>query len=148
MKTKLCGGVRREREREKNPSTGSGGTSLVGCPVCKSLKIKRGECGKLETRTSEQRGEEDREGVLNWRGLAVRREWRGIIMRAVGQGRGHKDSPGVAGSVGRQGTASSKERTEIRVEPFDRLRVDILRRMSKALAIHRESIAKVNYIEK
>jgi hypothetical protein len=55
MKTKLRGGVRREREREKNPSTGSGGTSLVGCPVRKSLKTRRGECEKLGTRASEQR---------------------------------------------------------------------------------------------
>ncbi len=66
----------------------------------------------------------------------------------VFQGRGHKDSCGVVRSVGRQGTASSKERTEIREEPFDRLRVDILRRMSKALASHGESIAKVNSIDK
>jgi hypothetical protein len=102
----------------------------------------------LETRASEQRGEEDREGVLNWQGLAVRREWGGIVMRAVVQGRGHKDSPGVAGSVGRQGTASSIETAEISEEPFDRLRVDIPRRMSKALASYGESIAKVNYIEK
>ena len=72
------------------------------------------------TRASEQRGEEDRGGVLNGQSLAVRRECRGIVMRAVVQGRGHKDSSGVVRSVGRVG----------------------------ALASHGESLAKVNSIDK
>jgi hypothetical protein len=42
--------------------------------VRKSLKTRRDECEELVTRASEQREEEDREGVLNWQGLAVGRE--------------------------------------------------------------------------
>ena len=72
------------------------------------------------TRASEQREGEDRGGVLNWQGLAVRREWRGIAMRAVVWGRGHKYSFGVAGCGGRVG----------------------------ALASHGENVAKVNSIDK
>jgi hypothetical protein len=71
--------------------------------VRKSLKTRRDECEKLVTRASEQRGEQDREGVLNWQSLAVRREWRGIVMYAVVPGRGYKDSYGVVRSGGRAG---------------------------------------------
>jgi hypothetical protein len=72
------------------------------------------------TRASERREEKDREGVLNGQGLAVRREWRGIVMRAVAQVRGREDLCGVVRSVGRVG----------------------------ALASHGESLAKVNGIDK
>ena len=58
--------------------------------------------------------------ALNGQGLVVRREWRGIIMRAVIQGRGCKESLGVAECGGRVG----------------------------ALASHGESIAKANSIDK
>jgi hypothetical protein len=88
--------------------------------VRKSLKTRRDECEELVTRASEQRREEDRGDVLNWQGLAVRRECRGIVMRAVVRGRGHKDSCGVVRSGGRVG----------------------------ALASHGESVAKVNSIDK
>jgi hypothetical protein len=88
--------------------------------VCKSLKTRKGKCEELVTRANEQRGEEDRGGVLNWQGLAVRGECRGIVMRAVVRGRGHKDSCGVVRSGGRVG----------------------------ALASHGESVAKVNSIDK
>ena len=62
----------------------------------------------------------------------------------------------IVGIGGREGMASPKEREEIREEPFGfaqgrpfgRFRVDILRWMSKALASHGESIAKVNGIDK
>jgi hypothetical protein len=50
--------------------------------------------------------------------------------------------------IGGEGMASPKERRGIREGPFDGLRVDILRGMSKALASHGESIAKVNSIDK
>jgi len=50
--------------------------------------------------------------------------------------------------IGGEGTASPKEREEVREEPFDRLRADVLGGMSKALANHGESIAKVNGIDK
>ena len=88
--------------------------------VRKSVKTRRDECEKLVTRASEQRGEEDRGEVLNWQGLAVCGECRGIVMRAVVRGRGHKDSCGVVGSGGRGG----------------------------ALASHGGSIAKINSIDK
>jgi hypothetical protein len=65
--------------------------------VCKSLKTRKDECEKLVTRAREQREEEDRGGVLNGQGLAIRRESRGIVMRAVAQGKGHKESFGVVG---------------------------------------------------
>ena len=42
--------------------------------VRKSLKTRGDECEKLVTRASGQREEEDRGGVLNGQGLAVRRE--------------------------------------------------------------------------
>jgi hypothetical protein len=42
--------------------------------VRKSLKTRRDEWESLVIRASEQRGEEDREEVLNWQSLAVRRE--------------------------------------------------------------------------
>jgi hypothetical protein len=88
--------------------------------VRKSLKTRKGECEELVTRANEQRGEEDRGGVLNWQGLAVRGECRGIVMRAVVRCRGHKDLCGVVGSGGRGG----------------------------ALASHGVSIAKINSIDK
>jgi hypothetical protein len=88
--------------------------------VRKSLKTRRDEYEKLVTRASEQREEEDREGVLNWQGLAVCRERRGMVICVVFQGRGHKDLDGVVRSVGGVG----------------------------ALASHGESIAKVNSIDK
>jgi len=75
--------------------------------VHKSLKTRRDECAKLVIRANEQREEENRGGVLNGRGLAVGREWRGIVMRAVVQGRGHKDSAVVAGSGGGVGALAS-----------------------------------------
>jgi hypothetical protein len=58
--------------------------------------------------------------VLNRQGLAVRRESGGIVMRAVVQGRSHKVSDGISGSMGRV----------------------------EALASHGQSIAKVNSIDK
>jgi hypothetical protein len=88
--------------------------------VRKSLKTRKDECEKLVTRANAQREEEDREAVLNWQGLAVRREWRGMVICVVFQGRGHKDLCGVVRSGGRAGV----------------------------LASHGESIAKVNSIDK
>jgi hypothetical protein len=106
-------------------SAQTAGTTRDSCDpknerVRKSLKTRKDECEKLVTRASEQRGEEDRGGVLNWQGLAVRRECRGIVIRAVVRGRGHKDSCGVVRSGGRV----------------------------EALASHGESIAEVNSIDK
>ena len=86
----------------------------------KSLKTRRDEFEKLVTRASEQRGKGDREGVLNWEGLAVVRECRGRVIRAVVRRRDQKDSCGVVRIVRRGG----------------------------ALASHGESIATVNSIDK
>ena len=52
------------------------------------MKTRRDECEKLVTRAKEQQGEVDLGEVLSGEGLAVCREWRGIVMRAVVQGGG------------------------------------------------------------
>ena len=73
--------------------------------------------GRASVETARVGGERK---VLNGQGLAVRRESRWIVMRAVVQGRGNKDSFGAAGCGGRIG----------------------------ALASHAQSIATVNSIDK
>ena len=88
--------------------------------VGKSLKTRRDECEKLVTRASAQRGEEDRGGVLNWQGLAMRRELREIVMRAVVYGGGHKDSSGVEGCGGRVGTLASHGESITNVNSIDK----------------------------
>ena len=88
--------------------------------VRKSLKTRRDECENLVTRASEQRGEGDRGEVLNWSGLAVRRECMGIVMRAVVRGRGQKDSCGLVRSGGRVGALASHGESIATVNSIDR----------------------------
>ena len=88
--------------------------------VRKSLKTRRGECEKLATRASEQRREEDRGGILNWEGLAVRWESGRIVIRAVVLGGGHKDLCGVVRSIGQVGALASHEESIDKANSIDK----------------------------